>query len=579
MDRTGLFGLFNCDGAPPDRAAAQLLGLPAAALGADHGAAVCDLADPGAAQALEAGGTLTLFLGRLDARDDLARALGLASDTSDVALAAAAFDLYGAETRIRLHGEWTLARWNGARLTLVSSLCQRDPLFYAVRGTRIAIGADLRQLSRIAWVGDAFDPAGLLMALGRASLRAPGDGRTPVIGISALTPGGCVTIDHSGVHAAPPATLPPGGDWRGDLDAAMAEAEALLLRIVRQRMVGGSYACMLSGGLDSSLVAWAAAQALGPGEALQFLTSAAATGTRQIDELAEAAIVAAHLGAPHRPVRAAAAPGPYHPDATLFRDANGPSLDVRHYLYHRFAQETRAAGASLLFDGQFGELTLTNSLPLHAPASPIGVLRDALRARWKPARMPDAADAFHVDLAPHWLAAPPGPLADALRVRATPPRLPSKDETWGVRPGFAKAARAPASLDLGRVRVAMPFRDPRLIALFAGFPAAMLYPKTGARTPGRHLLTGKLPDAIRLRGKGPGFAPDYAARLQSDAEDARAQIALYRRAGADEWIDLDALDRGLARAARGATAHHGEAVRVQLTALAGAFIAWWRDLS
>lgn len=578
MDRTGLFGLFNCDGAPPDRAAARLLGLPDAAPGADHVGAVCDLADPGAAQVLNARGTLTLFLGRLDAREDVARALGLASESSDVALAAAALDRYGAETRTRLDGEWTLARWNGAQLTLVSSLCQRDPLFYAVRGARIAIGADLRQLRRIAWIGDAFDPAGLLMALGRASLREPGDGRTPVIGVTALTPGGCITIDHSGVHVAPPAALPTASDRRGDLDTAMAEAEALLLRIVRQRMIGGSYACMLSGGLDSSLVAWAAAQALGPDEALHFLTSAAATGFRQIDEMAEAAIVAAHLGAPHRPVRAAAAPGPYHPDPTLFRDANGPSLDVRHYLYHRFAQETRAAGASLLFDGQFGELTLTNSLPLHAPASPIGMLRDALRTRWMPERTPDAADSFHVDLAPHWLTAPPGPLADALRSRPTPPRLPSKDERWGVRPGFAKAARAPASLDLGRVRVAMPFRDPRLIALCASFPAALLYPQTGARTPARHLLKGKLPEAIRLRGKGPGFAPDYAARLQSDAENARTQIALYRRAGADEWIDLDALDRGLVRAARGETTY-GEAVRVQLTALAGAFIAWWRDMS
>lgn len=579
MDRTGLYGLFNLDGAPPDPEAAAVLGLVDVEPGASSVAAAVDLADPGAAQGVHTDGTLTLFLGRLDEPSAVAERLGMSADAPHLELARAALARFGSDIRMLLHGEWTLAYWDGSALILAASLCLRDPLLYAVHGRQIAVGPDLRQLSRIAWIGDDFDAAGLLMAFGRSGLRPPGDPRTPLAGVSALTPGAFLTIDRTGIRTAQPAMIAPATDWDGDLDAAMAKTEALLVRIVRQRMTGGSYTCMLSGGLDSSTLAWAAARALAPGEQLRFLTSAATLGSRQVDEVAQAAIAAAHFGIPHDAVLPALQPGPYSPDPLLFRDANGPSLDVRHYLYHRFAQQSCALGAALLFDGQFGELTFTNSLPLRSPPSRLGAMRHALRALLRPARPPAPAASFHVHLARHWLNAPPEPLGDTLRLHPEPMRLAAAGERWGVSPGFAKAARAPASLDLGRVRVAMPFRDPRLISLFAGFPAAMLYPEAGARTPARHLLVGKLPDAIRLRGKGPGFAPDYNDRLRSEAEAARARIALFRQAGADEWIDLDLLDRGLRQASHGASSSHGDVTRAQLTALAGEFIAWWRNVS
>ncbi|WP_066665361.1 MULTISPECIES: asparagine synthase-related protein [unclassified Sphingomonas] len=573
MDRTGLYGLFDLDGAPPDAAAAAILGLGPDDGGSGGVAAVIDLADPGAAQCAQDDGALTLFLGRLDEPVPVARQLGLSPETPHVEIARAALARYGSDIRALLHGEWTLVRWDGRAVVMVASLALRDPLLYAVRGRRIAIGPDLRQLSQISWVGDRFDPAGLFMALGRPILRPTGDARTPVEGICALDAGEHVTIDRQGVRTAPPVAIGANPDWRGDLNAAMAEAAEMILRIVRQRMVGGNYACMLSGGLDSATLAWATAQALHSGEQLRFLTSAAAPGTDQIDEVAEAAIVAAHLGIAHEPVVTTALPGPYRPDPKLFRDANGPSLSVRHYLYHRFAEQCHAAGSNVLFDGLFGELTFSNPLPLHRRESWWRAARQRLRTS-----APRPGPAFHVYLAPHWLAQPPAPLRETLQQPASPMRLPEPGALWGVSQGIAKAVRSPASLDLGRVRVAMPFRDPRLIALFAGFPAAMLYPEPGARTPARRLLAGKLPDSIVQRGKGPGFAPDYMFRLRSEAEAARAQIPLFRRAGADEWIDLEALDRGLAHAARGATADYSEAVRVQLTALAGAFFAWWRGL-
>lgn len=573
MDRTGLYGLFDLNGAPPDLQATAALGFVPTDPGTPLTAAI-DLADPDAATCAHAGGVLTLFLGRLDEPAAVARWLGMAAGTPDAALADAAFVRCGPDIRTRLHGEWTFARWDGRALVLIASIAQRDPLLYAVRGSRIAIGPDLRQLSRIAWIDADFDAAGLLMALGRSTLRAPGDARTPIAGIAELAPGACLTIDRHGIHRAPSAMIEADPDWRGNLDTAMAETEALMQRIVRQRMVGDTYACMVSGGLDSATLAWLTAKALAPGERLRFLTSAAQPGSQQIDEMAEAAIIATHLGIPHDPVVADPSPGPYRPDSVLFRDANGPSLSVRHYLYHRFAAQTRAHDAAILFDGQFGELIFSNSLPLRARSAWWRKVRRLL-----PALRPGPAEAFHVYLAPHWLEALPEPLRDALRHPHQPMRLPAVEDRWGISPGFSKAARAPASLDLGRVRVAMPFRDPRLVALFAGFPAAILYPQPGERTAARHLLIGKLPDAIRLRGKGPGFAPDYLDRLRSEAEAARDRIALFRRAGAEEWLDLDALDSGLVRAAQGSAGSYDDATRTQLTALAGEFIAWWRGVS
>lgn len=577
MDRTGLYGLFDLTGAAIDARAAAILGLPAAADTISALGAAIDLADPGAAQMDRTGTNLTLFLGRLDDAEPVAARLGLPGDTSHLDIARAALLRFGPDARNLLFGEWMITHWDGRALVLASSIALRDPLFYAVRGSRIAIGPDLRQLSQIGWVGDRFDPSGLLAAMGYGWLRAAIGLPTPIAGISALHPGAYLTIDRAGTRMAQPPVIDAVAGWHGDLASAMAEAEALMLRIVRQRMVGGTYTCLVSGGLDSSILAWLTANNLRPDEQLHFLTSAA-SGPGQVDEVREAAIVAEHLGVSHIPVHAELAAGPYRPAADHFRTSNGPSLSVRHYLYDRLIATSRAVDAPLLFDGLYGELTFTNPLPLHDERLGMRKALRRIRAAWSQRGMRGPDTLFHVHLARHWLDRVPPDIAEAYRRPPGPERLPSRHDLWGVNGAFAKAHRATAQLDLGRVRHVLPFRDPRLIALFAAFPAEMLYPEPGARTPARQLLIGKLPDSIRLRGKGPGIAPDYAERLRSEAGAARARVRLFHQAGADEWIDLVALDRGLARNAAGVSAF-GEATRTQLTALAGEFFVWWRGLS
>jgi len=578
MDRTGLYGLFDLTGAPVDPGAAAVLGLAPSMPTIDALLDAVDLADPGAVQCDRVGGAITVLLGQIHDAEPIATRLGLPGNSPTLRVARAALERFGPDIRTLLHGEWTLAHWDGRALILATSFALRDPVFYAVRGNRVAISPDLRQLSRIEWVGDRFAPAGLLAAMGTQRLRAAVGPLTPIVGVLALTAGSFVRIDRERIRSAPPPTIEAAERWRGSFNEAMEAAEALMLRIVRQRMIGGTYACLVSGGLDSSTLAWLLAHNRKSDERLVFLTSAAAPGSTQIDELSHAGIVAAHLGMPHRAVIPGPVPGPYRPSAMHFRERNGPSLSVRHYLYDSFAAAARDVHAPVLFDGVYGEMTFTNPIPLHGQTNGLRSTVRSLRARWRQRRRPSADSIFHIDIARHLLADLPPQIVEAGAARHRTDAMPSPHAIWGINPSLGRAAQLTSQVDLGRVRCAMPFRDPRLAVLFSGFPAGMLYPEPGGRSPARALLMGKLPDSIRLRDKGPGIAPDYVERLQTEANAARDRIPLFRRAGADEWLDLAALDRGLARSAASVSTFD-EATRTQLTALAGEFFVWWRGLS
>ena len=157
--------------------------------------------------------------------------------------------------------------------------------------------------------------------------------------------------------------------------------------------------------------------------------------------------------------------------------------------------------------------------------------------------------------------------------------MPAPGQSWGLLPSFEKVLTGAGSLGLGSVRLAQPYRDPRLLTLFSGFSARMLQRPGLDRAPARHILTGHLPDTIRLRGKGLAFSPDYFQRLTRQAPAARERIASFRKAGVDEWLDLDALDAALARIARETPRDGQEVLKAQLTAMAAEFITWWRGVS
>ena len=91
----------------------------------------------------------------------------------------------------------------------------------------------------------------------------------------------------------------------------------------------------------------------------------------------------------------------------------------------------------------------------------------------------------------------------------------------------------------------------------------------------RRMMRGHLPDSIRLRRRGMPASPDHDRRLKNQASAARARIAPFRKAGIDDWLDLDWLDLALADMAvtgPGTIAHGNE---VQLTAMTAEFLLWW----
>ncbi|HSX55951.1 MAG TPA: asparagine synthase-related protein, partial [Sphingomonas sp.] len=167
----------------------------------------------------------------------------------------------------------------------------------------------------------------------------------------------------------------------------------------------------------------------------------------------------------------------------------------------------------------------------------------------------------------------------ALAAPPNPARPPARGKPWGMLPGFQKILAAPASLALGAVRIAQPFRDPRLLTFFSGLPANLLQRRGQDRVPVRHILTGQLPDTIRLQAKGLPISPDYEARLIRQAPEARSRIGRFRRAGIDEWLDLDDLDAALAQIAAGRACDQNQLFKAQLTAMTAEFILWWRDPS
>jgi asparagine synthetase B (glutamine-hydrolysing) len=70
---------------------------------------------------LSPGGTVFMFDGRVDNRDDLEPLLGLrpGEKRSDVELVAASFENWGVNTFVKLIGDWALSIWNPASCTLI----------------------------------------------------------------------------------------------------------------------------------------------------------------------------------------------------------------------------------------------------------------------------------------------------------------------------------------------------------------------------------------------------------------------------------------------------------------------------
>jgi len=561
----GLYGLACRSGTALDAAMAARLGLPVPE-GADPVCAGHDRHEPEAVHRITTAAGTTVLVGQIHVAEDLAARLHLAADCPPAQLAQAAVERYGLDLPAAMAGEWSCSHvGRDGSVLLALSAERRDRLFFA--GTTAGLAWAATPFVLAEQRGRDFDETGLLQQWGNDRLRAAAGWRSLLAGIGEVPAGGAIRFGPDGSDQRRVGTvLAPPGRFVGTLDDALDEATALLRRIVHERLPAALHpALLLSGGLDSSLLGWLIGSTAGHAAPPPALCSVAPPELALADERDFAALVAQRHGLALEPLAPAATANPYRAAPAVLAGGTTPLIGNRHCLTTALQDRAQALGARVLVNGTYGELTLTARLP----AAP--TWRTIARALLRPGRT--TPDPFHVALAPHRRAALPDAVRAVLDAPA-PPRAPQGD-LFGYLPGAAKALALPTRFAADALRMVYPYRDPRLLRLFAGLPRALLQQAGPDRGFGRLIARGQLPDAIRLRQSGLGADPGHHARLQAFAPETRERIAAWRRAGVDDWLDLDWLDRALQQIAVRGVAGTAAANRVQLTALAAELLCWW----
>lgn len=578
---SGLYGLFNLDGAPIGADDARLLGMAPPQAPIDWQIDGHDSRAPWTVSRHSEAGTTAVLVGEVADAADLAARLGLADSAPQAEIAMAALDRFGSDTPTEMIGEWSLLhRRPSGQLTLMTGGALRDRIHYAIRGARVAVASDLFRLARIGWIGNQIDEAGLLFRWGRFHIRHHAQDETMLGSVQQLRAGSCVEIRPDGSVLKSAANLfVPQPRRHATFADAVVEGEALLRHIMRERLARSPNASiLLSGGLDSSLLAWLAASEGDAERRVSALTSAAPAGSGLADESAYAMVVADHLGIDCTRVVAADDADFFRPPDKILGGASGPLLSNRHCLTEAFQIAAQAAKTDMMINGTYGEMTVT----AHLPFSSLAMRLRATAARLYHGLRGDGRsqpyhDPFHIQIAPHRMARLPEPIRAAMRQPRKPiSYAPAPHHLFGYFPGIENGLAQANEFYAGAVRMHFPFRDMRLLRLFAGLPVKALMHGGHDRPIVRSILDQKLPDAIRLRRQGMPAEPDRYIRIQRQARTARSRIAQFRKADLDEWIDLNWLENALLRIADQGAINNDDTNRVQLTALSAEFLLWWR---
>lgn len=586
---SGLYAVASLDGAPIDACDMDILGLGGEAdtLHTASGLRLraVDAELGGSAASYARTGTSTLaFVGHFNEPEDLAARLGMDAPASAAHMALEALRRWGDDAMPYMEGEWSLLQWDDASRTLRLGVSPtlRDRVRFATDGKRVAVAPDIFTLARLAWAGRQFDPMGFPLSAAWPSLRDPLMGeRTIFRHCMAVEPGTFRSFRLNHQSASTPWLLEaPNAIWQGSFEEAAAEVEKTVRRIVRQILQRhGTIAVTLSGGLDSSLLAWLAAEERRPGQSVFCITSVAPEGSGLADERSFAKTVADHLGLPITfvcppPDADAFRPGPY---AGIY--AEGPSLSVRHYLYDTFYAAARAGGADAVLDGCFGEMSITRP-----------VFYADMKTRWREFKRktklalqyrcylgetwPDAG--FLMRLSKQALDNLPPAILGGERSRGDIPLL-AKNQMLGVEPWYRNADAQPttpflAGTEARGLRVLLPFRDWRLLRAMAPLPAHFMQQNGYHRAMARTLLQGRVPDSIRLRTSRLPCSPDYTQRLMRQAAAIEGRMSTYREAGAGEWVDLQWLSGKAQALAKGGASTIVETTKIQLTAMMAEFL-------
>lgn len=225
---------------------------------------------------------------------------------SDTEVMLQAYDAWGMDGLKRLEGIFAFALWDPARkrLVLMRDRIGVKPLFYAWSDDRLVFGSEITSIIAAGGIDTAIDEQALSEYLWYGNAF---EDRTMYRGVRSLQPGHWMIVEGGRVRTEPWWQIE---EWLGSRDrpATRAEAverlrEALSIAVRRQLVSDVPVGIFLSGGLDSSTVAYSAVHDGG-----QRLSSFSAGFDFEggINELPKARRVADALGLDHHEVRVTA---------------------------------------------------------------------------------------------------------------------------------------------------------------------------------------------------------------------------------------------------------------------------------
>lgn len=293
--------------------------------------------------------------GRLDNRNDLLLLLGesLRDDTSNSAIAAAAYERWGTDGFVRLIGDWSMAIHDYANSTIVlaSDYAGVRPLYYSVQRGEVFWSSRLQSVVDATGISELDE-----QYIGAFLLYGGCPNRTPYKGIYSVPAGNAVCVSSAGTKISRFWELPIRDEIRYRNEHRYEEQLRSLFReAVSVRLhADGPVLAELSGGLDSSSVVSMANQLMRCGAVpANSLTSVSYVWINSLDEpfIREVesfcGIKGVHLSTD---------------DAPLINETDVGSVQPESHqpLRRSVALLSRQLGAKVLLTGQNGDLMMGN---------------------------------------------------------------------------------------------------------------------------------------------------------------------------------------------------------------------------
>ena len=304
-------------------------------------------------------GTRLVFDGRLDNRDDLISALRDRCDVSpaasDAELAAASYEIAGAEFARHLLGDFSVAVFDARerRVVLARDSMGIRPLYYRRTPMALAFGSEIKTLLADRDVHARPNDQLLAELLLRRTHRRPSDGSTLFVGIYQVPPAhiAVFTAAHEHLHRYWDFD-PRRPEGRQSFDAYADAFRHLFQQAVKRRLRSAHpIAIAVSGGVDSSAIFCAASDiAQVPIVGLTYTSPDGGTAD-------ESAFVTEVERACNRPIHYVDTPaeGLLFQSADMVRTVEAPMLNGQWFRGHRLMNAVTAAGARTLLTGHWGD--------------------------------------------------------------------------------------------------------------------------------------------------------------------------------------------------------------------------------